>query len=400
MAGTVTEEAGRSRVTAPLHVGLSLLTLFPGRVGGTETAVRELLAQFAAGNGPERVTVLANRHVAREYEPLARGPVGLHHVSSYRPGDSIPTRALAMAGARLAPSLAARDVPAGLDVMHYAVTVPIPRFRGPTVVTIFDVQHLDLPEFFSRGERAFRRWAYEGAARRATLVVTGSEYSKARLVESAGVEAERVEVVPLGIDRRRFDPAAADGDAELLRGLDLPSRFVIYPANLWPHKNHLRLVEALALAEDRDLALVLTGQDYGRLAALLDHAERLGVRERVRHLGYVARDAVPALYRNALGMVFPSLYEGFGSPPLEAMACGCPVAASGRGSLGEVCGDAALGFAPESPEEIAGAIDRLATDPALRATLRDAGLKRSQSFDWAIAASRHTEIYERATATF
>ena len=239
-----------------------------------------------------------------------------------------------------------------------------------------------------------------GAARRATVVVTASEYSKARLAESAGVEAGRVEVVPLGIDHERFDPAPSEADTERLADLRVPSRFVIYPANLWPHKNHHRLVEALALVEDRDVALVLTGQDYGRLAALIAHADRLGVAERVHHLGYVGREVVPALYRRAVAMVFPSLYEGFGSPPLEAMACGCPVAASGRASLGEVCAGAALSFDPESPEEIAGAIDRLSSDAAVRATLREAGLQRSRRFDWATASSRHNEIYECAAATF
>jgi glycosyltransferase involved in cell wall biosynthesis len=379
-------------------VGLSLLTLFPGRVGGTETAVRELLAQFAAGNGPERVTVLANRHVAEAYAGFQRGPVAVAHVRSYRAGDSMPTRALAMATARLAPGLVARGVPRGLDVVHHAVTVPIPRFEGPTVTTIFDVQHLDRPEFFSRAERFHRRWAYEGAARRATLVTTGSDYSKQRLTESAGVDPDRIEVVPLGIDHGRFRPEAGD-DAGVLRELDLPPRFLVYPANLWPHKNHGRLVDALAAAQDPELALVLTGQDYGRLEELMQRARRAGAEERVRHLGYVSRETLPALYRRAVAMVFPSLYEGFGSPPLEAMACGCVVAASSGGSLGEVCGPAALSFDPESVESITGAIDRIAGDAALRATLRGAGLQRSKQFDWAHAASRYTEIYVRAAAT-
>jgi glycosyltransferase involved in cell wall biosynthesis len=395
----VTEGPVARGTTAALHVGVSLLTLFPGRVGGTETAVLELLEQFASGNGPERVTLLANRHVEEAYGRFARGPVGLHRVRSYRSGDSLPTRALAMLGARLAPRAAARDVPPGLDLVHYAVTVPIPAFRGPTVVTIFDLQHLALPGFFSRAERFHRRWAYEGAARAATRVITASDYSRARLIEAAGVKADRVDVVPLGIDHARFRPGPRDADADLLRGLELPERFLVYPANLWPHKNHRRLVEALALARDRDIELVLTGQDYGRLRRLTAEARAAGVAERVRHLGYLDRDAVPALYRAALAMVFPSLYEGFGSPPLEAMACGCPVAASASGSLGEVAGGAALGFDPESAESIAEAIDRLAGDAALRGTLREAGLARASRYDWARAASRHKEIYERAAAT-
>ena len=167
-----------------MHVGFALLTLFPGRVGGSESNVRGLLGEFAQGHGPERVTVLANRHVAGAYE--ASGPVGLHLVRSYRPGEGTLTRALAMAAALAAPRVAARDVPAGLDVVHYPVTVPIPRIQAPTVVTLLDVQHHDLPGFFSRGEAAFRRRAYDRAARDADVVITISEFSKARIVEAAG----------------------------------------------------------------------------------------------------------------------------------------------------------------------------------------------------------------------
>jgi glycosyltransferase involved in cell wall biosynthesis len=400
MAETVTRRARPAPATRSLHVGLSLLTLFPERVGGTETAVLELLRQFGKGNGPERLTVLANRHVQAAYGEFEQGPVRLHHVRSYRAGDSMPTRALAMAGARLAPTLAARDVPPGLDVMHYAVTVPIPRFEGPTVCTIFDVQHLDVPAFFSRPERLYRRWAYEGAARNATLVITASEYSKHRLVETAELHPERVEVVPLGIDHERFRPGPFERDADLLRELDLPTRFLVYPANLWPHKNHSRLVHALALTRHRDLHVVLTGQRYGRYERLLEEARAVGVADRLRHMGYLPRDTLPALYRAATAMVFPSLYEGFGSPPLEAMASGCPAAVSARGSLAEVCGDAALRFDPEAPEDIARAVDRIVGDSGLRATLRRMGLEHARRYDWRVVASRHAEIYGRAAATF
>src|SRR5215210_2876266 len=166
-----------SYATNTVHVGYSLLTLFPGRVGGSETNVRGLLGEFADGNGPERVTVFANRLVADAYGDYERGPVSLHHVRSYRAGSSIPTRALAMTAARAVPWLASRDVPP-VDIVHYPVTVPIPRSHRPTVVTIHDLQHHELPQFFSRAERAYRRWAYDGAARSATMVVTVSEHTR------------------------------------------------------------------------------------------------------------------------------------------------------------------------------------------------------------------------------
>lgn len=379
-----------------MHVGFALLTLFPGRVGGAESNVRGVLDQFADGNGPERVTVLANRHVAEAYGDYARGPVDLHAVRSYRAGDGNATRMLAMAAAGVAPRLAARDVPRGLDVLHHPVTVPIPRLPGvPTVTTVFDLQHHELPEFFSRAERAYRRWAYDGAARAADLVLTISEYSRAKLIEIAGLEPERVVSIYLGIDHDRFNPAPAAADATIRERLDLPERYLVYPANFWPHKNHARLVDALAAAPG-DLQLLLTGQHYGRFAELESHARAAGVADRVRHLGYLDRDDVPALYRAATAMVFPSLYEGFGAPPVEAMACGCPVAASTRGSLAEVVADAALAFDPESSEEIGAAIARVADDGELRARLRERGLANAARFSWEATARAHVAAYGRA----
>jgi glycosyltransferase involved in cell wall biosynthesis len=382
-----------------VNVGFSLLTLFPGQVGGSESNVRGLLEQFANGNGPAMVTVLANRHVMHAYADLDRGAVSLHEVGSYRPGRSVPTRVLAMAAARARPARAARDVPGGLDLVHFPVTVPIPRTSLPRVTTVYDLQHHDLPEFFSPFERAYRRWAYDGAAREANLVVTTSEWSKERLVALLGLPPGRVEVAYMGVDTHRFTPRPSELDERLRAELELPERFVVYPANLWPHKNHARLVEALAGVADRELGLVLTGSAYGRLPQLTAHAASHGVGDRVLHLGYVEPEVLPALYRQAEAMVFPSLYEGFGAPPLEAMACGCPVASSTRGSLREVCADAALALEPESTEAIVDAIERLLGDAELRARLAATGPQHAHRFSWETTAKRHTAIYERAAAT-
>jgi glycosyltransferase involved in cell wall biosynthesis len=383
----------------PVNVGFSLLTLFPGRVGGSESNVRGLLSEFADGNGPKVVTVLANRYVMEAYRELEHGPVELHEVRSYRPGRSTPTRALAMAASRLAPARAARDVRPVIDLIHYPVTVPIPAANVPRVTTVYDVQHHDLPAFFSRVERAYRRWAYDDAARSADLVVTTSAWSKQRLVTLLGLEPERVEVVHMGVDQRRFSPESLPGDSDIQNAFGLPERFLFYPANLWPHKNHERLLQALAAAREREVALVLTGQTYGRLDRLVGRTRKLGVHDRVRHLGYVPSDAVPALYRLAEGMVFPSLYEGFGSPPIEAMACRCPVAASSGGSLAEVCKGAVLELEPESVESIAAAIDTLCSDRVLRERLADAGIRRARELSWKACALRHRAIYARVAAT-
>ena len=382
----------------PVHVGFALLTLFPGRVGGSESNVRGLLSEFSRGRGPERMTVLANRHVAREYAGWARGGIAIHQVRSYRAGNRDATRLMAMVGAALAPRVVARDVPKSIDVLHHAVTVPIPKLRGtPTVTTVYDLQHHDLPHLFSRGERAFRSWAYDGAARAADLALTTSEYSRRRLVDVLDIDPTRIEAIPMGIEHDRFQPAPTDADERIAPGL--PERFVLYPANLWPHKNHARLIEAFGRVSDRELGLVLTGQTYGRDGELREAAVRAGVAERVHHLGHVAPDELPALMRSSQALVFPSLYEGFGSPPLEAMACGCPVASSRKASLAEMVGDAAVFLDPESADSIADAIDRVTGDRKLAAELRERGIRHAGGFTWQACAQRHRVAYERVAET-
>jgi glycosyltransferase involved in cell wall biosynthesis len=373
-----------------LNVGVSMLTLFPGRVGGSESYVRGLLREFDRLDVSERITVLANRHVLSAYGG-ATGRVSIHHVRSYRAGDRMATRALAMAFARLAPRRVARDVPTGLNVIHYPVTVAIPATTLPTVVTSHELLHHVLPGFLSPAERTYRRLTYDRAIRGADVVVALSDHLRETIVARLGVPRERIEVVRLGIDRARFSP---DGESGYPAGL--PDRFIFYPANLWPHKNHERLLRAFALCRERDIELVLAGQSYGRLNALMEQARSAGVLDRVRHLGHVPSELLPGIYRAARAVVFPSLYENFGFPPLEAMACGCPVASSTAGALGEICGDAVVTFDPTRPEAIAAAIEAVTEDDGLRSRLRERGFERVGAFDWTVAAARHIEIYLRA----
>jgi glycosyltransferase involved in cell wall biosynthesis len=289
----------------------------------------------------------------------------------------------------LAPRLVSRDVPHGIDVVHYPVTIPIPRVDGAArVVSLNDVQHHELPEFFSAPERWFRRFAYDRAARRADEVLTLSEHARGQIVERLGIAPERVTAIPCAVDHERFRPEPDEHDAALSAAL--PERFVLYPANLWPHKNHERLLRAFARAGVEDLHLVLTGQTYGRALSGLEGGAR------VHHLGHLPFAQLPALYRRATAVVFPSLFEGFGMPLVEAMASGCPVAASDRGAIAEVCADAAVRFDPTDEEAIADAIARVAGDEELRARLRAAGLQRAAKFRWDDVAARHVAVYRRA----
>jgi glycosyltransferase involved in cell wall biosynthesis len=378
-----------------------LATLTPGHVGGSETYARGLLAAFAAGHGPARATVLAHGPAARTLVGLAGtvGAVDVHELRGAGPAGTGAARAAwlvrALAGARVRP---VRGL--GVDVVHAPLTIPVPGVAGvPLVVTLHDVAHHEVPASFSAAERAFRRVAYDAPARRAALVVTDSEHARGEIAARLGIAGEGIVAIHHGIDHERFSPEVGDGDADAraLAPFGLPAqRFVVYPANLWAHKNHERLLEGLGASGCTDLALVLTGQRGPRWARLVELAARLGVAARVHHLGYVPAAALPALYRRAAGLVFPSLFEGFGAPPLEAMACGCPVAASNAGAVAEVTGDAALRFDARDAEAIGAALRRLTEDDALRARLRAAGPAHAAGFTWARTARLHAEAYDRA----
>ena len=370
-----------------VNAGISLLTLFPGLVGGTETYVRGLVGAFREGIGPDRATLLVSIRNEGSLSSLDGGPVSSETIRVYRPGKSTLTRATAMTRALALPNRLTAHVPAELDLMHYPVTVPIPRAGSlPTVVTLADVQHHDLASLFSVAERAFRRRAYDDAARNATRIITISEFSAGRIIELLDVPPEQVTAIHHGIDHELFNPK---GPPSAISGL--PERYVYYPANPWPHKNHQRLLEAFSLVDDPELHLVLTGHGH---VPLPGDSEK-----RILRLGQVPKHDLPGLYRQAVGLVFPSLYEGFGFPPVEAMACGCPVAASGIGAIAEVCGDAALLFDPTDPEAIAEAISRVASDSTLRSELSLAGTARAAQFTWRRSAERHLEVYRAAVAS-
>jgi glycosyltransferase involved in cell wall biosynthesis len=259
-----------------------------------------------------------------------------------------------------------------VDALHYVLASPEPEADVPTVVTLHDVQHRDLPDFFGPGRRSYQRDAYDRAARSAAAVVVPTEFVRERARDLLGLDETRVHVIPPGLNRTVFRP-----------GEDAREPFILYPARPWPHKNHARLFEAFAtLRKTRPkLRLVLTGEGLDRLGHLPDGVERWGV---------VADAELASLYRRAACLVYPSLYEGLGLPPLEAMACGCPVAAAYAGAIPETVGEAAVLFDPLDPDAMAEAI--LETDDR-RAELRELGLAHAAGFTWAEAVRRHDELY-------
>ena len=349
------------------RVGISALTLVPGVVGGSEVYVRELARSLTQISDIDlRVFAPA---IAADIEPLDRTRV----IRSYRSSTSTPGRLLAMASALVSGRAIRREMNLDdLDVLHFPLSVAIPRVRTlPTVTSLLDVQHEYLPEFFSRTEISYRRRIYGGSVRRSDRIITISHHAAEAIRARMGIAEDRIRVIHLGVDLDRFSPGATPRE-----------RFLLYPANPWRHKNHERLLEAFRIvrASDPDLRLVLTGSGH----------ERTPRPAGVEILGRVSDAALADLYRRASGLVYPSLYEGFGMPIVEAMASGCPVAASNVASIPEVAGDAAVLFDPYSPESIADGIRRILDDPA---PLVARGLARAQQFTWARCAEAHAAVY-------
>ena len=343
-------------------VGIALLTLVPGELGGSETYARGLL------DGLTEVGELDYRVLLPPVAPGFAGGLDHEVATEYRRATTIPQRLVAMslAAARPGPLRARLE---STDVVHYPLTLRLPTVARPSVVTLHDLQHLDLPQLFPRSERLFRALAWHRSIRGADRVIVISEFVRERAIAELGLDPDRVRVVPLGLDHTRLRPGVAR------------EPFLFYPARRWPHKNHERLYEAFELLrkERPELRLVLTGGgDFSDAPA--------GVEAR----GHVPWEEVVTLLQTASALVFPSLYEGFGLPPLEAMACGCPVACSDAGALPEVVDGAARLFDPYRPAAIAeGVLDVLGAPDAWV----ERGLERAANYSWSSTARATEQVY-------
>ncbi len=375
----------------PTHIALNLIFLVPGETGGMEIAARELIpALLEAAPAGMRFTAFVNREASgaeaggtlREQLPVVKVPVRARRRVQWVLGEQT-----------LLPVLARR---AGADLVHsLASTAPLwGRFRR--VVTVHDLIYARFPEAHAGVRDKAMRVLVPSAARRAHRVIADSQSTRDDLVELAGLPAERIDVVPLGLGAvRRSDPTPPGQLRERLRLGDRP--VVLSLSAKRPHKNLLALIGALARvpAQQRPV-LVLAGYPTEHEAQLRERSRSLGLDEDVRFPGWLSDGDVEGLWSIAAAFVFPSLYEGFGLPVLEAMARGVPVACSNASSLPEVAGDAALLFDPRDEGALATALQRLLDDAALAGRLRAAGRERARQFTWQRTARATIDSYRRA----
>ena len=267
--------------------------------------------------------------------------------------------------------------------MHFPMQVGF-RTDVPTIFAPHDLQHLHLPQFFSRAAIAEREARYRALCDRASIVTMMSSWGREDIVAHYGLPPEKVRVVPGAAAIEAYETPSENETAATRARLGLPERFALYPAKAWPHKNHLRLVAALKLLRERgvDVPVVLTGEQAGSDVPILARAEALGVADLVRFVGFVAPGELVALYRTARIMVFPSLFEGWGLPIVEAMSAGLPVACSNVTCLPAVTAGAAELFDPADPAAIADSVGRVWRDERVRERLIADGRARAARFSW------------------
>lgn len=371
-----------------MHVGLNLIFLVPGETGGMEVAARELIPALVKAAPDVRFTAFVNREAAAakdgpwgELLPAVTVPVNARNRVQWVRGEQL-----------LLPRLAAR---AGVDLVHsLASTAPAwGRFRR--VVTVHDLIYARFPEAHAGIRDLGMRVLVPLAIRRSDRVIVDSHSTQHDLVELLGTAAERIDVVPLGIGTvARCEPLP---ERELRARLSLGERRVVLSLSAKrPHKNLLALIGALTrIPAERRPLLVLPGYPTAHEGELRERARAGGVEGDVCFLGWLSGEEFEGLWQLADAFVYPSLYEGFGLPVLEAMARGVPVACSNASSLPEVAGEAALLFDPHDEGAIAAALERLLSDPAEAERLRVRGLQRAREFTWERTARLTLESYGR-----
>lgn len=251
----------------------------------------------------------------------------------------------------------------------------------PFAFTIHDLSHIYCPENSSLSIRLYYATLMRRACRRAAKILTVSEFTRKQIVDWAGVPEQKVVNVGCGVDSNYRPGQESYG---------MPFQYLLCVGNRKPHKNEFRLVQAFAKARiDPGMHLVFTGS---ATPELLEQIASCQVTARVTFLGLVQESKLPALYREAEAMIWPSLYEGFGLPVLESMACGTPVVTSNVTAMPEVAGDAALLVDPSSVEQMASAVERVLSDTILRQQLQERGLARARQFSWATTTAKVREI--------
>lgn len=392
-----------------MRIGIAVMRSQLGGGGGVAVYTREILEALAShSRGQHTYFALIHADCADGWD-YRHWPDHIQFVplQPVRPFRSIPVRAKYSIRRLLGLSVPlhygemymTRQIDAlKLNILHYPQTIIWPlSINVPCVLTFFDMQHEYYPQFFTQIELDHRAETYRPSVNKAHHLIVPSDYTQQSLMEKYDVPPHKMTLIPVGIADtfRRADPIEVEGIKEKY---GLPDTFIFYPANPWQHKNHARLMAALRIYRERyeDAPyLVVSGRLREERRDVLSLAIAAGVEDKVLELGFVPTAELPALYSAAKLLVFPSLFEGFGMPLVEAMACGCPIAAADATTIPEITNGAALLFDPFDPDAIAEAIHNLLVDSDLCKMLVRKGYERAEAFQWAKIVPQIEQVYER-----
>lgn len=361
------------------------------RGAGISRYIRNLIPALRAGGEHSYQVHLGDANYPPEFAPGDRFCLRLSHLPTRKPPVRILWEQFWLPGALLADHA---------DLLHSLGYVQPVACPTPSVVTVHDLSFALYPEAFNRGNRLYLSVFTRLSARRADRVIAVSENTKRDTVRLLGVPEDKVAVVHHGIEPH-FRPCRDRAAVEALRvRAGLPERFILFFGTIEPRKNLVALVEAFAILRRSGLphGLVIAGARGWQWEPVYAAVERLGLEDTVAFPGYVPYDEQPLWYNAADLFAYPSLYEGFGFPPLEAMACGTPVVASSTSALPEVVGDAGLLVDPRDVPALAAAMRAVLEDAEKREEMRVRGLARAATFTWTEAARRTAAVYRAAAS--
>ncbi|MGB7922466.1 MAG: glycosyltransferase family 1 protein [Pyrinomonadaceae bacterium] len=370
-----------------MHIAIDAHSVGTG-LAGNETYITNLVEALAEIDTVNRYTIYVTKR-----EAVERFHDRWPHVTVRR---TLPHTPLIRIPLTLFAELRLRPV----DLLHVQFTTP-PFTPCPVVATIHDISFEHLPQTFKRRSRMQLRLTVRWTARVAAQVITSSEHARRDLIETYRISPDKITATPLAA-ASHFAPVTDEDEIRRARARHgLEGDYILAVGSIQPRKNLIRLFAAYAsLRRARPNAnlprLVLVGKRAWLYEETLRSIEEQGIASDVTFTGYVPESDLPALYTDALCFVYPSYFEGFGLPPLEAMQCGAPVITGNRTSLPEVVGDAGLMVDPFDEQALAAAIARMIDDAGLRAELRRKGLERARLFNWHETARRTLEVYERA----
>ncbi len=370
-----------------LHIAIDAHSVGTG-LAGNETYAANMIEALAAIDHANRYTLYVTRREAVERFRGRWPNFGVRRTLPHTPLVRIPVTLVA--------ELRRRPV----DLLHVQYTAP-PFAPCPIVATIHDISFVHLPQTFKRRSWMQLRLTVRRTVREAAHIIVPSEFTRSDLIETYHIRPERVSVISLAA-AAHFRPVEDAAEIERVRrAYGIEGEYILAVGSIQPRKNLARLIRAYAdlrraRAKDKLPQLVLVGKQAWLSDETLRAVERESLRRHTIFTGYVSEADLPALYSGALCFVYPSYFEGFGLPPLEAMQCGTPVLTGNRTSLPEVVGDAGLMFDPFDESAIKHALMRMLEEPELRARLRVKGLERACAFNWRETARMTLEAYQNA----